>query len=118
VGTFFHPITVTGPTGASETVEALVDTGASFSTIPAPIVERLGVSALDKVRLRLATGQVITRDIGAVTAELDGLAGRPVICVFGDPDAPPAIGAQTLESFLFGVDPDGKRLVPVEGWWA
>ena len=41
-----------------------------------------------------------------------------VICVFGEPDAPATIGAHTLEAFLLGVGPVGRRLIPVEGYWA
>jgi hypothetical protein len=51
-------------------------------------------------------------------AEIDGLHRRTVICVFGEPDVPPLVGAQTLETFLVGVDPDQRRLVPLEAWWA
>jgi len=119
MGTFFHPITLYSATGeTSETLEALVDTGSSFTTVPARVLERLGVQPFARIRLRLATGQVVERAIGEMPVELDGLPRRTVICVFGDPGAPAAIGAQTVESFLLGVDPDGQRLVPVEGWWA
>ena len=118
MGTFFHPITLFGPTGAPETLEALVDTGSSFTTVPAPLLERLGVRAFARVRLRLANGQVAEADIGEVRAELNGLPRRTIFCVFGEPQAPPTIGAHTLEAFLLGVDPDQRRLVPLEGWWA
>ena len=119
MGTFMHPITLYSQSGEqSETLDALVDTGSSFSTVPAPILERLGVARLTHVRLRLATGESVERAIGAVNAELNGLDRRPILCIFGDNGAPGLIGAQTLESFLLGVDPDRQRLVPVEGWWA
>jgi predicted aspartyl protease len=118
LGTFFHPITLIAPSGAAETLEALVDTGSTFTTVPSPILERLGVAPFASVRLRLADGRVAERDIGEVRAEVDGLPGRTIICVFGEPDAPATLGAQTLETFLLGVDPDQKRLVPLEAWWA
>lgn len=119
MGTFTHLITLYSASGeASETLEALVDTGSSFTTMPAPILERLGIARFATIRLRLATGQVVERDIGEAVVELNGLPRRTVICVFGDRDAPPSIGAQTLETFLLGVDPDQKQLVPLEGWWA
>jgi predicted aspartyl protease len=118
MGTFFQPLTLLSEQGASETVEALVDTSSTFSTVPAPLLVRLGIAPFAKARLRLASGQVVERDIGSVDAELDGQPRRPIICVFGDAGGPNLIGAQTLESFLLGVDPEAKRLIPVDGWWA
>ena len=43
---------------------------------------------------------------------------RWVRVAFGGPDAPPTIGAHAVEAFLLGVDPEQKRLVTLEGWWA
>jgi len=118
MGTFFHPLTLIGPSGNQETVEVLVDTGSSFSTVPRPVLEALGVEPFATARLKLATGEPVEQEIGEVQAEVDGLHRRTIICVFGAPDAPALMGAQTLETFLLGVDPDQKRLVPVDGWWA
>ena len=47
-------------------------------------------------------------------AQIDGVEST-TLCVFGDPDAPPLIGAHTLEGFLLVVDPVEQRLVPREG---
>ena len=117
MGTFFHPLTLIGPMGERETVEALVDTGATFTTIPRETLRRLGVEPRRQVRLRLADGRSHIQDLGWVAMEIDGLEEvTPVL--FGEADAPPAIGAVTLESLLLGVDPVGQRLVPVEGWQA
>lgn len=115
MGTFFHPITLIGPSGASETLEALVDTGAMFTTIPAPVLERLGVRPFDTLPVRFASGQIERWSIGQVEAELDGRR-RPVLCLFGSVDAPPLIGAHTLEAFLLMVDPVEQKLVPKEAY--
>lgn len=116
MGTFFHPMTLVTDAG-TETVEALVDTGSSFTTMPTPILERLEVAAHRSIRLRLADGRVQDRPVGRVRAQLDGVEDD-ILCVFGTADSVPTIGAHTLETFLLGVDPDRQRLVPVEGWWA
>ena len=87
-----------------------------FLTVPRPILERLGVESFDAVNLRLADGQVERRAIGEIWGELDGIE-RPTLCVFGDREGSPIIGAATLETFLFAVDPHGERLVPVEALW-
>ena len=115
MGTFTHAITMFDPSSQrSETVEATVDTGATFTLVPTPVLERLGVSPDRHVRFRQANGQVIDRPLGEVIAQLDGVRGT-VMCLFGLPDDPPVIGAHTLEGFLLAVDPVEERLVPREG---
>jgi hypothetical protein len=47
--------------------------------------------------------------------ELEGTEELTFV-LFGESDAPPTIGAITLETLLLGVDPAGKRLVPIEAW--
>ncbi len=118
MGTFFHPITLVGAAGDSETLDALVDTGSSFTTVPREVLMRLGCTPFTRARLRLANGHVIEADLGEITAELNGGVPRTIICAFGEPGSAPLIGAQALENFMLGVDPDQKRLVPLEGWWA
>ena len=108
MGTFTHPITLYSPVGdRMETVEATVVPG---------FILALGVRPRRAVNLKLANGQVVERRVGTVTAEIDG-EQESIICVFGDAEATPLIGAVTLESFLLAVDPVGQRLVPTEGYW-
>lgn len=104
MGTFFHPITLTGPNGASETIEALVDTEHLFAVIPTPVLERLGVQPRET---QMAGAEAVAQ----VRAELDGEEGW-AMCVFGPDDEPPRIGRHTLDSFFLGVDPGKERLVP------
>jgi len=118
VSTFFYPITLVSDSGESQTIEALVDTGSSFTTIARETLTRLGVRPFARVRLRLANGQFTENDLGAIGARIDDWAERPIICAFGEPAAPEVIGAHTLEAFLLAVDPDGHRLLPVDGWRA
>ena len=117
VGTFTHPITLhSDDRSTAETVNALVDTGATFMTMPYDLLERLGVEPFQSVTLRLANGEVERRRIGEIRVELDGQE-RTAVCVFGEPSAPPIIGAVTLQSFLMVVDTVEHRLVPVEALW-
>ncbi len=115
MGTFFHPLTLIGPTGASETVDALVDTGASFSIAPRSVLERLGVQPHSSTRLRIASGEIVEWPWGWVEAQIDGVQ-EPTPCVFGAEAAPAVIGAVTMEILGLGVDPKGHRLVPREGF--
>ena len=116
MGTFTHRIRLFSATGAaSETLDALVDTGAMFSAVPAPVLRRLGVKPIDSIRVRFADGRTEQWELGQVMAELDGVR-RPVQCLFGSPDAPSLIGAHTLEAFLLGVDPVEQKLVSKEAY--
>ncbi len=115
MGTFTNRITLIALSGdRSETIEAIVDTGATFTSIPAPILESLGVVPEDAVRLRLVKGQIQERALGTVRAELSGVR-RNILCLLREPEDPVLIGAHTLEGFLLAVDPVEKRLVPIEG---
>ncbi len=114
MGTFTHSITLISPAGDRiETVNGLVDTDAMFTVMPPSLLERLGVTAFDTMPVRFANGQTERWRIGQVQAELDGLQ-RPVLILFGSEDAPPLIGAHTLEAFLLMVDPVEQKLVPKE----
>ena len=115
MGTFSQPITLISPTGdETETQDAVVDTGATFTIVPASVLERLGMTSHRTVTLRLANGRLQQGSIGWVRVQLNGLEEN-TICVFGEPDSPSAIGAVTLETFLLAADPVEQRLVPVEG---
>ncbi len=117
MGTFTHPITLIAASGSeTETVEALVDTGATFTSMPSPILERLGVAPVRRIRLGLANGEIVERSMGEVLAQLDGERST-IWCVFSPPNAPPLIGAHTLEAFLLSVDPVEQRLVPKDALW-
>ena len=117
MGTFSHPITLISPAGdRTETCDGLVETGATFSSAPATMLENLGVAPQWSSRLRLADGRVVEHQMGEVMAQLDGIR-RTIICIFGPPDAPALIGAHTLEAFLLAVDPVEQRLVPVDALW-
>ena len=114
LGTFSHSITLIGPDGVkSETLAALVDTGATFSVIPEAVLNRLEVSPFRTLPVRLANGHEENWAMGEVRAELNGQQ-MPILCLFGTSDAPPLWGAHALEAFLLTVDPVEQRLLPKE----
>ena len=117
MGNFTQPITLHSESGDdSIVVDALVDTGATFSGFPAPLLESLGIRPQRKVRLRLSNGRVEERNLGEVKAALNG-EDSTIHCVFGDPESPAVIGAIILEAFLLAVDPVDQRLVPLGAYW-
>ena len=79
--------------------------------MPTPILERLGVVPDQAIILRLANERREQRTIGELRAKVNGVE-HTIICVFGEPDSLPVIGALTPESFLLEVDPVEKRLFP------
>ncbi len=114
MGTFSYAIEVGDPQGQHyERVEALVDTGASYTTLPASLLRRLGVQPFTRRRFRIASGQVVERDVGQTWIRLNGETYVQLV-VFGTEDQS-LLGAMSLEGFGLAVDPLGKRLVPVEG---
>ena len=115
MGTFKHSITLIAQArGDTETLNAVVDTGATFTVVPAPILEHLGVRPQRKLRLRLANGEVVEWDLGEVVAQLNGVTAT-ILCILAEPDAPSLIGAHTLEASLVMMEPIEQRLVPTEG---
>ena len=113
LGTFAVQIDVGDPDGTRyEPVEALVDSGATFTFIPRSVLERMGVRPLRKMAFEIADGSRMERDFGQTWVRLNGERSiSPVI--FGDDAATPLLGAVTLEIFGLGIDPVDSRLIPV-----
>ncbi len=115
MGTFKVKLEIGDPQGRRwETVEALVDTGASFSMVPRPLLERLGIIPQEKVPFQLADGRSIQCDVAQTQVRIDGRI-RTTLVVFGESGTDPLLGAYTLEGFLLAPDPVNRRLLPVPG---
>ncbi len=115
MGTFHYPIEIGDAQGQRfERVEALVDTGASYTVVPGPMLQRLGVTAHDRVVFFLADGRQIERDVGQTWVRIDGRSVITLV-VFGDEGSDALLGAYTLEGLRLGVDPANQRLVRTPG---
>jgi clan AA aspartic protease len=115
MGTFRVRVDVGDVTGERwESIDALVDTGATYAMIPAPLLRRLGLKPYTRDVFSLADGRHVERDIGHGWIRVDG---RTVITlvVFGEALAEPLLGAYALEGLRLAPDPVGRRLVPVPG---
>ena len=117
MGTFTQPLTLIGPGGERRTVDALVDSGSTLTSVPANVLRELDVQPTRTVRLRLADGRSHDQQLGRLMVQLDGLEELTFV-VFGEQESPAILGAITLETLLLGIDPVGRRLVPVERWQA
>lgn len=116
MGTFRYRVELAATAaGPFEAIEALVDSGATYTLLPASLLRRLGVQPIDKQRFVVADGREIERDLGEAVVRINGRMRNSVV-IFGDEGANPLLGAVTLEEFGLGVDPVGKRLIPVPGY--
>lgn len=115
MGTFRVSIQLAAVSGAHfESMEALVDTGASYTWIPCDLLERLGVLADEERVFVLADGREVRYPMAWVRVRL-GERIQPTLVVCGDTGTEPLLGAFTLEGFGLGVDPVNRRLIPVPG---
>lgn len=115
MGTFRVAIELGDPAGTRwQSVEALVDTGATYTSVPAPLLEVLGVLPHMHARFVLADGREVERPIGRTWIRVDGRAEMTLV-VFAEPGAPVLLGAYALEGLRLAADPVGRRLVPVPG---
>ena len=73
MGTFTVPLEVADPQGRrNETVDAIVDSGATYTVLPGSILEQLGVTPHGTRRFVLADGSRVERGFGRTWMRLDG----------------------------------------------
>ena len=115
VGTFTFTFEVGSPDSQRfQAVEALVDTGAIFSRVPASILRELGHEPAGRELFELGDGSIAEWDVSDVPARIDEKV-RVTACIWGPDDATAVLGAVTLERFLLMVDPTRQQLVPIKG---
>ncbi|HMD96617.1 MAG TPA: aspartyl protease family protein [Terriglobia bacterium] len=95
-----------------EKVEFLIDSGAIYSVVPAPILERLGIRPLVEQTFRLADGsKIVRRKGGAVFRHGERVGVADVI--FGEEGDSTLLGAFTLEALGLSLDPLRRELRPL-----
>ena len=115
MGTFAVQVQVSKPySGEFAAVDALVDTGASYSMFPSDVLENIGAVADETRAFDLADNRTVQLPIGHAEIRI---AGKQIITqvVFGPVNGPSLIGATTLEGAGLAVDPMRRLLVPVNG---
>ena len=98
-------------------LEAMVDTGATYTMIPGRLLHELGVKPIREVGVVLADGRRARYNIGEARATIDGESVNTLV-VFGEDDARPLLGAYTLEGLGMAADPVHGKLVPMPNAWA
>ncbi len=112
MGTFSVTISVAADDQNSEELEALVDTGATNTVIPADLLQRLGVRPHRTSVFQLADGREVEMEIGRAWVRVDGQREFTQV-VFGPAGSEPILGAITLEEMNLAVDPVARKLVSV-----
>ena len=111
MGTFSVDVEIGDPDGREfVVVNALVDTGATYSAVPGSLLRRLGVEPRATRRFSMVDGRVARLPMGATTMRLVGEEWT-VPVIFAPEDACPLLGATALEAFGLMADPDEGRLV-------
>lgn len=96
----------------TERIEFLIDSGAIYSVVPAPVLDRLGIRPLREEEFRLADGTKIVRKKGiALFRYGDRVGGADVI--FGEEGDSVLLGAFTLEALGLSLDPLRRELRPL-----
>ncbi len=116
MGVFSVRVEIGDPQGEHfQPVEALVDTGSSYTAIPGPLLQNLEVAPHERRPFLLADGRTVERGIGRTWIRIDGRTEMTIV-VFSDEGTQPLLGAVTLEEFGLGIDPVRRRLEPVPGY--
>ncbi len=93
-------------------VRLLVDSGALYSVLPERIWKALGLKAERQVEFDLADATSISRKVGEARFVIHGVgAVSPV--VLGAKNDQPLIGAVTLESLGYMLNPLTRQLLPM-----
>ncbi|MBI2010579.1 MAG: retroviral-like aspartic protease family protein [Candidatus Chisholmbacteria bacterium] len=87
----------------------LVDSGATYTVVPAAELKRMGIKPVREEDFVLADGKIISRQVGNALYEYGGVeAAAPVL--FGEKGDSLLLGIFTLESLGFSLDPLKREL--------
>ena len=113
MGTFTVSIQVSNLAGQQFVdVEALVDTGATYTVLPRELLDQLGIKQEGQRSFELADDRVVEYPIGYARMRLD--EDKTIVLVaFGPEGSSSLLGATALEHLSLAVDPIHQRLVPV-----
>jgi clan AA aspartic protease len=93
-------------------IEFLVDSGATYSLVPADILDQLGIASHSEREFVLGNGEIVRRRMGSALFEYRGQRGDSLV-MFGEEGDSALIGATTLEGFGYILDPFRRELKPM-----
>ena len=96
----------------SKEVEFLIDSGAIHTLVPKAALSELGIEAYKQVKIGLADGNTVVRQVGDAYFEYQGNGGAAPV-IFGEDGDEPLLGATTLESLGLVLNPLRRELYPM-----
>lgn len=113
MGTFFVSIQVADRFDERyANIDALVDTGSSYSSLPESLLDELGIEREETRRFELADNRIVEYNLGETRIRIQDRE-KTVPVMFAPNDTMPLVGATTLEILGLGIDPLSESLVPV-----
>jgi clan AA aspartic protease len=115
MGTFAVKFVVSHPLQPERRVEVegLVDTGALFTQVPQAVLASIGITPSGYRSVHYADGTGAVVPVAKADISLHGVeTATMVLC--GRPTSRVLLGAATLETLGFGVDPIHKTLIPID----
>ena len=94
-------------------INALVDTSAFITSIPARVLRDMGVKPLGRRRVRFGMGKVRDMDYAQIWLRFGGQEIM-TFALFNEEWNTPMLGVYTLNGLFRMVDPVDQRLVPIE----
>ena len=98
-----------GINGQAFEMEAVVDTGATFTKIPRALVPALELQVNYETAVELGDGRQVKRGLALAEVEIEGVR-RPILIAIGGEEEKPLIGYTTLEVLGFKVNPITRKL--------
>jgi predicted aspartyl protease len=93
----------------TEALDFLIDSGAVYSVVPTSVLERLNIQPFVEQEFRLADGSKITRKKGGALFKYGDRIGVADV-IFGEGEDATLLGALTLESLGYALDPLRREL--------
>ena len=114
MGITYAKAVVSGPTGALEMVDFLVDTGAQYTLLPRKVWKRLKLKPKRTESFRLADGTSVERKMSKCHIAFAGKDGHTPV-IMGEPgDELPLLGVVTLEELGLLLNPFSRQLQPMQ----
>lgn len=97
---------IKNPEDPSKVVEDafLVDSGATYTVVPENALKKIGIKPSGEEKFSLADGRIITRKVGNVLYEYQGIE-RAATVLFGEKGDSLLLGTFTLEALGLTLDP-------------
>lgn len=113
MGTFTVAVQIGDLSGQHfEEVQALVDTGSTYTVLPNELLDQLGIKPEGQRNFELGDDRLVEYPIGYARLRLEDDQTIALV-VFGPEGVSPLLGATALENLSLAVGPIHQKLIPV-----